>query len=255
VNKLMSEKISAIIIAGNEEDNIRECLESVTWCDEIVLVDSESKDRTVEIAKEFTDKIFIKSWEGYAKQKKYSLELARNEWVISIDADERVSEGLKKEIQELLKTNPQFDGYRIPRESYFLNKVIKSCFWYPDYQLRLFRKSKTHVIDRKVHEGFEVDGKIGTLKNDLIHYTHQNLSDTFAKINKYSTLEAEERVNSKIVKPFQIILHPVAAFLNHFISRKGYKDGVYGMMVSAIHAMTNMMTYMKMWEMQNKDKT
>ncbi len=250
----MRKKISAIIIAGNEEKNIRDCLESVTWCDEIILVDSESEDKTVEIAKEFTDKIFIKKWEGYAAQKKYSLDMASNEWVISIDADERVSEGLKKEIQELLKSNPSFDGYNIPRESYFLNKVIKSCFWYPDYQLRLFRKSKTDVIDRKVHEGFKVNGKIGTLNNDLIHYTHQNLSETFTKINKYSTLEAEERVNFKIVKPYQIILHPVAAFLNHFISRKGYKDGVYGMMVSAIHAMTNMMTYMKIWEMQNVKK-
>ena len=250
----MSEKISAIIIAGNEEENIRACLESVTWCDEIILVDSESKDNTVEIAKEFTDKIFIKKWEGYAKQKRYSLEMASSEWVISLDADERVSNRLKVEIEELLGRNPQSNGYKIPRENYFLGKVIKSCFWYPDYQLRLFKKSKTTVIERRVHEGFVVEGEIGTLKNDLIHFTHQNLSDTISKINKYSTLEAQERADKKNVKPYEIILHPIGAFLNHFISRKGYKDGVYGMLVSAVHAMTNMMTYMKIWEMQNVKK-
>lgn len=248
----MREKISVIIIAGNEEQNISECLESVTWCDEIILVDSESTDKTVEIAKEFTDKIFIKKWEGFAPQKRYSLEQASNEWVISIDADERVSPELKNEIERILEGNSQFDGFKIPRENYFLGKAIKSCGWYPDYQLRLFKTSKTKVTERKVHEGFIVDGEVGKLDNVLIHYTHQKISETINKINHYSTLEAEEKFGEKKVKPLQILTHPIAAFLNHFISRKGYKDGVYGLMISIIHAMTNMLTYMKLWEMQNQ---
>jgi glycosyltransferase involved in cell wall biosynthesis len=248
----MREKISAIIIANNEEKNIRECLESVNWCDEIILVDSESTDRTVEIAKEFTDKIFIKKWEGFAVQKRFSLEKASNEWVISVDADERVSPQLKNEIEKILDSNAQFDGFKIPRENYFLNKKIKYCGWGNDFQLRLFKKSKAKVTDRKVHEGFIVDGNVGKLDNALIHYTHQKISETINKINHYSTLEAEEKFGKKKVKPLQILTHPIAAFLNHFISRKGYKDGVHGLMISLIHAMTNMLTYMKLWEMQNK---
>lgn len=250
----MKEKISAIIIAGNEEKNIRQCLESVKWCDEIILVDSESSDKTIEIAKEFTDKIFIKKWEGFAVQKRFSLEKASYEWVLSIDADERVSKGLHKEIEDLLNGEPEADGYKIPRENYFLNKAIKSCGWYPDYQLRLFQKSKTKVTNRKVHEGFIVDGKVEKLSSPLIHLTHQSISETISKINHYSTLEAEEKVDRKKVKSHQIITHPIAAFLNHFISRKGYKDGVHGLMISLIHAITNMLTYMKLWEMQNVKK-
>lgn len=250
----MREKISAIIIAGNEEENIRECLESVRWCDEIILIDSESKDKTVEIAKEYTEKVFIKKWEGFAVQKRYSLEQAKNEWVISIDADERVSSELKTEIEKLLESETKYDGYKIPRENYFLNKAIKTCGWYPDYQLRLFQKNKTKVTDRKVHEGFIVQGQVEKLQNVIIHYTHQKISETISKINYYSTLEAEEKFEKKIVKPSQIVIHPIAAFLNHFISRKGYKDGVHGLMISLIHAMTNMLTYMKLWEMQNVKK-
>lgn len=250
----MRKKISAIIIAGNEEKNIRDCLDSVKWCDEIILVDSESEDKTVQIAKEFTDNIFIKKWDGFANQKKYSLEKANNEWVLSIDADERVSKALQKEIEDLLTSEPQYDGYKIPRENYFLNKRIKHCGWYPDYQLRLFLKSKTKVTERKVHEGFIVDGKVGTLKNNLIHFTHQSIADTISKINTYSTLEAEEKFDKKKVKPLQILTHPIAAFLNHFVSRKGYKEGVHGLMISLIHAMTNMLTYMKLWEKHNYNK-
>lgn len=250
----MREKISAIIITCNEENNILDCLESVKWCDEIIVVDSGSKDKTVEIAEKFTGKIFIKKWEGFAEQKSFALEQASNEWVVSIDADERVSDKLKNEIEKLLEAESRFDGYKIPRENYFLNKAIKTCGWYPDYQLRLFRKSKTKLTGRKVHEGFIVEGKVGKLNNVLFHYTHQRISETISKINNYSTLEAEEKFDKKRAKPSQILTHPIAAFLNHFISRKGYRDGVHGLMISLIHAMTNMLTYMKLWEMQNSKK-
>lgn len=250
----MSEKISAIVITGNEEKNIRDCLESIKWCDEIIVVDSESTDKTVDIAGEYTDKVYIKKWEGFSIQKRYALEKASNEWVISIDADERVSPGLKDEITTLLAGEKNAAGYFIPRENYFLDKVIKSCFWYPDYQLRLFRKDKTKVTDRKVHEGFVVEGETAKLKNDLIHYTHTTIKSALAKANEYSSLEAEEKFNKKKVKAVDIILHPVAAFLNHFISRKGYRDGMYGFMVSVIHAITNLLTYMKIWELQHVRK-
>lgn len=247
-------KLSVTIIAYNEEKNIRDCLESIKWADEIILVDSESNDKTVDIAKNFTDKIFIRKWEGYSSQRNFSLQQATNEWVLSLDADERISDELKNEIEKILMHDDGVNGYYIPRRNYFLDKVIKSCFWYPDYQLRLVRKDFAKVNNRKIHEGLEVTGKKAYLKNDIIHYTHRNLKDTFKKINEYSSLQAEEKINDKKVKPHHLIIHPFAAFLNHFISRKGYKDGIYGLMVSLVHMMTNMMTYMKMWELQNVKK-
>lgn len=244
-------KLSVLIITFNEEGNIRDCLESVKWADEIIVVDAESTDSTVEIAKNYTDKIFIRKWEGYSSQRKFSLEKATYDWILSIDADERVTDELKDEIKNILLNESDVNGYYIPRRNYFLDKVIKSCFWYPDYQLRLFRKKFAYIKERKVHEAFEVFGKTDYLNSDLIHLTHRNLQTAFEKINRYSSYQAEEKINDKKVKLNDLILHPLSAFLNHFISRKGYKDGIYGLMVSLIHMMTNMMTYMKIWELQN----
>lgn len=248
----MTQKISVIIIAGNEENNISECLESVSWADEIVVVDSGSSDRTVDIARNYTTRVFVHQWEGYAAQKSYALSLASNEWVLSIDADERVSPELKTEIQNL--DIDRADGYKIPRRNYFLGKIIRSCGWYPDYQLRLFKKSKTKVTNRQVHEGFFVDGRVEKLKNDLIHYTHMTIAGTLRKINEYSSLQAVEKAPRKKVHAYHILFHPAWAFFQHFILRKGFKDGAYGLMVSLIHSMTNMQTYMKIWEMQNAGK-
>lgn len=244
--------ISAVVIVYNEEKNIRDCLESLKWVDEIVIIDSGSTDKTLEIAREYTDKIFFKVWEGFSQQRKFSLEKVSHDWVVCIDADERISKELQDEILLLNKNGFKSAGYFIPRRNFFLGKHITSCFWYPDYQLRLFNKHSTNVSDRKVHEGFLVEGEKTNLKNDIIHLTHQTLFETIGKINSYSSLESEERMGRKKIKAKDIILHPLAAFFNHFISRKGYRDGIHGMLVSIIHAMTNMMTYMKIWELQNK---
>lgn len=248
------DKLSVVIIAGNEEKNIRDCLESVKWADELIVIDSESIDNTKQIALEYTPNVFVKKWEGFVPQRKYSLEKTSYDWVLSIDADERVTDELKEELRELLKANNKLNGYWIPRQNYFLNKVITSCGWYPDYQMRFFNKKYVRLTDRKVHEGFEVEGKTGHLKNNLIHFTHQNITETINKINQYSYLQALEKHERKKVKAKNLILNPIAAFLNHFISRRGFKDGIYGLMVSIIHMLTNLLTYMKMWELQNIKK-
>lgn len=248
----MTKKISVIIIAGMEEHNIAECLESVRWADEIVVVNSESKDRTVEIAKQFTGKVFVRKWEGYASQKNFSLQQARNEWVLSLDADERVSPGLREEISKL--DFSKADGFYLPRRNYFLGKVIRSCGWSPDYQLRLFKKSKTTLSGRQIHESFVVDGKKEKLVNELIHYTHTSLESTLEKINEYSTLEAEEKSRKIKMNALKILLKPIWEFFHHFIIRRGFTDGVYGLMVSVIHAMTKAQAYMKIWEIQNVRK-
>jgi glycosyltransferase involved in cell wall biosynthesis len=248
-----SQHISVIIITKNEEINIEDCLKSVEWADEVIVVDSESIDKTVEIAGKYTDKIFLRQWEGYSKQKLYALSLAQHEWVLSLDADERISPELKNEIQKGL--NESFDGYRISRRNFFLGKHITGCGWNNDYQLKLFKKSKTAITDALVHESFIVEGSIGQLKNRIDHYSYRTLEDAIAKMNNYSTLEAIQKYQKKNVNPLDFIIHPASAFFQYFIVRKGYKDGKYGLMVSLLHAMTNMQIYMKIWELKNRNKS
>jgi glycosyltransferase involved in cell wall biosynthesis len=246
------EKISIIIITKNEEINIEDCLKSVEWANEIIVVDSESTDRTVEISKKYTDRIFVKKWEGYSLQKMFALSLTKNEWVLSLDADERITPALRSEIETATEQN--YTGYKIPRENYFLGKLITGCGWGNDYQLRLFRQSKTTISENLVHESFIVDGNIGVLKNPMKHYSYRNLKDAISKMNNYSSLEALQKYKFKNVSPLDFILHPASAFFQFFLIRKGYKDGKYGLMVSLLHAMTNMQIYMKIWELKNRAK-
>ncbi len=245
------QKITVIIITKNEENIIDDCLKSVEWADEIIIVDSESEDKTVQIARQYTQKIYTRKWEGYSKQKRYALSLVENDWVLSLDADERVTPELRDEIQSGPDDN--YDGFNISRRNYFLGKHITGCGWDNDYQLRLFKKTKTSVTERFVHESFAVDGRIGKLNNRIDHYSYRSLKDAVAKMNNYSTLEAKQRYKGKKVSPFDFILHPAGAFLQYFIVRKGYRDGKYGLMVSLLHAMTNMQTYMKIWELRKKE--
>lgn len=248
----MSNKISVVIIAGNEEQNIYDCLKSVEWADEVIVVDSESTDDTVKIAKEFTDKIFIKKWMGFSKQKDYAVSLARNNWVLSLDADERIPPKLADEI---LNSSLEFDGYLIGRENYFIGKAISTCGWENDYQLRLFKKSNTTITDRLVHEGFVSDGKTAKLKNKMVHLTYNSIESALAKINHYSDLKATEDYERKTIGGLGILLHSVSAFLRFFISYKGYKDGVYGMIISFFNSITSMLSYTKIWELNLRKQT
>lgn len=246
-------KISVIIITKNEEQNISDCLNSVKWADEIIIIDAESTDTTIEFARKYTDKVFIRKWKGYSDQKNYGLSLAENDWVLSLDADERVTDELKNEI--LYSDLTIAEGYKISRSNYFLGKLIRGCGWSHDYQLRLFKKSKTKVTERMVHEGFVVDGKITELKYPMLHYSYRNFHDAVSKINKYSTLEAQEKYQRKKVNGFTILLNPFIAFIQFFIFRKGFIDGTHGLLVSIMHAMTKMMMFIKMWELQKKNKS
>jgi glycosyltransferase involved in cell wall biosynthesis len=244
-------KISAIVITKNEERNIEPCLESISWVDEIIVVDSESEDKTVELAKKFTDKVFIKKWEGYVRQKKYALSLASCEWVLNIDADERISPELKEEI--IKKEPDSLDGFFIRRKNYFFGKEITTCGWNKDFQLRLFKKTKTELLERSVDEGFKVNGKIGKLKNVIIHNTFSSFHDYLNKVNKYTTLRAEEVHKSKNkVTAFTIFSHAVSAFFRYYISLKGFKDGMHGLIISFVYSVSNMLTYVKIWEKQRR---
>lgn len=244
-------KISVTVITKDEERNISDCLKSVAWADEIIVVDSESTDRTIELAKQFTDKIFIRKWEGYVPQKRYALGLAANEWVLSLDADERITPELKEEILNL--SPGDLFGFKIRRKNFLMNKEITSCGWEKDYQLRLFKKDKTDLNERLVHEKFVAEGKIGTLKNPMLHFTFSSFEEYLSKINIYTSLKAQELFKKKKkVGGWTIFSHTVSAFFAFFIIRRGFKDGIYGLIISLLHSVSTMMNYIKLWELQNR---
>jgi glycosyltransferase involved in cell wall biosynthesis len=242
-------KISVIIITRNEEENIEPALKSVEWADEIIVVDSGSEDKTIDITKKYTNRIYKKEWQGFVEQKKYALGLASYEWVLSIDADERVSPELKEEI---MKKQPEnFDGFNVRRRNYFFNREITTCGWDKDYQLRLFKKSKVDLKERLVHEGFEVYGKVGKLDNVIIHNTFSSLHNYFRKVNDYTTLQAEEMYKAKKkVTALMIWGHTFSAFFRYYISLKGFRDGMHGLIISFINSVSTLLTYTKIWERQ-----
>lgn len=249
----MRSSLSVTLICKDEEQNIVDCLGSVSWADEIIVVDSGSTDKTVELAKQFTPKVIYRPWEGFAAQKQFALEQATCDYILSIDADERVTPGLKDEILTLLEQPQLAAGWYVPRRTEFFGKWITSCGWYPGYQLRLFKRGRVTVTQRKVHEGFVVEGNTVKLKHDLLHYTHESFEKTIAKINHYSSLTAEEKSSRKKITALNLFLNPVAAFFTHYFIKRGFTDGVQGFMVSVMHSMTNMMTYLKIYEIQKRE--
>jgi len=248
--------ISVNIICKNEGKNLEGCLKSVLWADEIIVVDGESTDDSVNIARNYTDKVFINRWEGFARQRSFALSKSTKDWVLVLDADERCTPELKEEIVAFVKiNNVDIKGFRLPRRNFFLGKWIKHGGWYPGYQYRFFNRNFTTVTDRLVHEGYVINGEIGTMKNDILHYTVQSVFDFMERVNKYSSLQAEEKSKRKTVKLTDLLLRPVAAFFVQFFIRGGFKDGIHGLMVTNFDVITNMLTYMKIWEMQNKEKS
>ncbi|HRB01437.1 MAG TPA: glycosyltransferase family 2 protein [Ignavibacteria bacterium] len=245
-------RISGLIICRDEENNIEDCIKSIQWCDEIVVIDSFSKDRTLEIVKKFTDKVFQNEWEGFSKQRKFALSKVNSEWIFSLDADERCTEELALEIRSILDSSNNVNGYLIPRKSFFLGKWIQHCGWYPDHQMRLFKRDKVTVSERLVHEGYNVTGETTKLKSDILHYTVRSVSEFAEKINHYSALSAVEKSDGKKISMSYLFFKPFFEFKKKFFFQQGFRDGIYGLMVSFFHMITKILTYMKMIEIQNK---
>jgi glycosyltransferase involved in cell wall biosynthesis len=239
--------ISAVVITHNEEANIEECLRSVSWADEIVVVDAMSTDTTCDIARGFTDMVFSEPWEGYVTARRHAIASARSEWILSIDADERVTPELRAEIETHL-ADPEFDGYLIPRKAYFLGRWIKHCGWYPGYVLRLFRKDKARVTEKMVHEGIRVDGRVGTLKSSILHYTYRTVDAYFDRFNRYTSLAAKEsRLRGKRVNLADILLRPVSQFFKMYVIKMGMLDGLQGLILCVFSASYVFTKYVKLW--------
>ncbi|MGB9934571.1 glycosyltransferase family 2 protein [Thermodesulfovibrio yellowstonii] len=246
--------ISIAIITKNEEKNIEDALESVKDFEEIVVVDAFSEDRTVEICKNYTDKIYKLEWKGFATQKQFAVEKTTLPWVFILDADERVTEALKMEITEKI-SNDDFDGYFIPRKNFFLGKWIKHSGWWPDYTLRLFRKDKGKMQIREVHEKVIVHGKVGYVKEPILHYTYQTFEDFIKKMQIYSSYGALELIKknpSKCKIVLKIFFAPVFTFFKMFFIKLGFLDGLRGFILAFFYSFYSFLKYAKVWEKQWK---
>ena len=248
------QKISVVIITYNEEKNIRDCLESIKWADEIIIVDAFSKDRTVDIAKNYTDRIFQRQWEGYTQQRNFGLTQVCNEWVLFLDADERISEALTQEIKDVLERNNGFcNGYYISRQSFYLGRWIKHGGWYPDLKLRLIRKNKAIWSGPSVHEKLILNGEAGYLKNPMYHYTYLNIKHHLEKSDRYSTLFAEEAFKKgEYPNPYKIFIRPIFRFINDYFLKQGFRDGFAGFVVALIQSFEVFLRYAKLWELNHR---
>jgi glycosyltransferase involved in cell wall biosynthesis len=241
--------LSVAIITFNEEHHIRDALESVKWADEIVVVDSLSTDQTVAICREYTTHVYQIPWHGHVQQKQIATDKTTHHWVLSIDADERVSPELAAEIQQVLTGEPEYVGYYMPRKTYYLGAWINHCGWYPDHKLRLFQKQKGKWAGENPHDKVEVQGPTAYLHHDLYHYSYDNIADHVQKMNSYSSIAAAQK--SGTVSGFGILLRAVLTFLKKYIVKQGFRDGERGLIVCLLSACTVMLKYAKVWERQN----
>ncbi|MBT3294775.1 MAG: glycosyltransferase family 2 protein [Verrucomicrobia bacterium] len=247
----MPDRISVCITAGNEEHNIRRCLESVTWASEIIVVDSFSTDRTVEICKEYTDLVYQHRWLGYIGQKNLIKDLASGSWILFIDADEEISPGLRDEILEEFRSgrNERYDGYEFPRMVRYLHRWIRHGDWYPDTKLRLFNKSEGRCGGREPHDRIEVDGSVRRLKNPMYHYTYSCIDDQIASMNKFSSITAGGQFeDGRPLRMMDFLLRPFLRFLRGYFIKLGFMDGIPGLIVAMSSAYGVFAKYAKLWE-------
>lgn len=245
----MKVKCSVIIITKNEAQNIESCLRSVEFCDDVIVVDAESSDATVAIAKTHTQQVFIKRWEGFAAAKQFGLKHARHSWVLWLDADERVMPELAGEIERIVANQPSEAAFTVARRAYFLGRWIKHSGWYPGRVARLFHKERASFNDAAVHEGLEINGTVGSLKNDLLHFTDPNLYHYLAKFNRYTTLASGElHKKGKKFKRSDLIIRPWWQFMKMYLFRLGFLDGRQGLLLALFSSAYVFTKYAKLWE-------
>ena len=226
-------KISVTIITKNEDKNIRRCLKSIQWADEIVIVDTFSSDRTVEICREFTDKVFQESWLGYGPQKNLCASKATNRWVLNLDADEVISSECAVEIQELLSGQPQFSLYRFPRKNFIADRWVRYAGWYPDLISRLYDKDRVSFSESMVHERLIPDEIGGVINRPIFHYSFDGMEDYIERQNRYSSLYAEEKKRlSWEVNWTHLYIRPVWAFIRTYFFRQGFREGFLGVFLA-----------------------
>lgn len=249
-------EVCAIVVCFNEEQRIGACLDSLRWCDEIVVVDSFSTDRTPEICRNYTDRFFQRPWSGYRDQKAHAHSLATKDWVLMIDADERVSAHLRQEILDALQRDGEkYAGYSVPRLVHYLGRWWWRGEWYPDYDIRLFRRERATWAGTEPHEKIIVDGKVRRLKHPLEHFTYRSMDDHFQRLNRYSSISANE--NRKAGRRWRLsdaLLRPWVRFVRSYIIKRGFMEGFAGFYVAVASAVYVFLKYAKLWELELEEK-
>jgi glycosyltransferase involved in cell wall biosynthesis len=244
-------KVSVTIITLNEAEHIADAIDSASWADEIILVDCGSTDDTVSIARSKGVRVETRAWTGYIDQKNFAHGLASNDWILSLDADERISPPLASEIRSLLTSDPPRKGYRIPRVAFHLGRWVRTTDFYPDYQTRLYDRRHARWTGKYVHESVTVDGGPGQLVNELQHYSFRDLRDQLDRINHYTTLAARQMYErGQRSGPLAMLAHPPAAFLRNYLLRRGFLDGTAGLIISLMNSYSVFLKFAKLWELQ-----
>ncbi|MEP7310134.1 MAG: glycosyltransferase family 2 protein [Acidobacteriota bacterium] len=250
-------KVSVTVITLNEAADIGAALTSVAWADEIIVVDSKSTDDTVAIARQHTDRVVVREWPGYVEQKNYAASLAANDWILSLDADERVTPELAQEIAAAMTpATPAYGGYRMPRVTYHLGRWIRTTDWYPDYQLRLYDRRAGAWTGRYVHEALTVSGAaVGRLRGELQHFAYRDIADHLETINRYTTYAARQmRDAGQHAGLLRLTGHPPLAFLRNYLLRGGVRDGIPGFVISAMNAYYVFLKFAKLAELRRKER-
>jgi glycosyltransferase involved in cell wall biosynthesis len=249
----MSERVrlSVVVVTLDEEERIRPCLESVAWADEIIVVDAESRDKTVAIARELTDHVFVRPWPGYAAQKNFGLEQARGKWILSLDADEIVSPELHAEIATIVeREDDQHAGYAVPRRNIFWGRWVRYGGLYPDWQVRLLARGRGRFVERSVHESIRVDGSVARLQSHLEHRSYRDVADFLARADRYATLAADEwAAAGRRSRSFvDMVVRPIGRFLGMYVVRAGFLDGWRGFLLAVLYGYYVLMRSAKLWE-------
>lgn len=248
-NRQAEPGLSVVIVTHNADRTLARCLESIRWADEIIVVDDGSTDETVSIARAATQHVLYRPWTGYADQKNFAVEQATRAWVLILDADESVSEELRRDIARVLDTDPPLAGYDIPRLEHYFGRPIRYAVGYPHWQRRLFRRGHGRLQARRVHETLDVDGDVGQLHGTLIHHSNETVSGYLEKLNRYTSLEAEDLANQVARVTWRdLVLRPPGYFVHCFIRHRGYRDGLAGLIVSFMLAFYLFVVWVKVWE-------
>jgi glycosyltransferase involved in cell wall biosynthesis len=242
-------KLTVTVITRNESSNVEAALASARWADEIVVVDAESTDETAAIARRHTDRVEVRPWPGFSAQKNYAASIASHDWILSLDADERLSPELAAEIRALMASEPSRRGYRIPRLTHYLGRWIRGTDWYPDYQLRLYDRRAGEWNGRRVHESVRLSAEPGRLQHDLQHFPYRDIRDHLATIDRYTALAAEQMKEDGRTPSFAALaLHPPFAFFRNYVLRGGFRLGTAGLVISTLNSYYVFLKLARAWE-------
>jgi glycosyltransferase involved in cell wall biosynthesis len=243
--------LTVTVITLNEAAHIESCLASVAWADDILVVDCGSTDGTADKARARGARVIVRDWPGYSAQKNFAAGEATHDWILSVDADERVTPELRDEIQKSLGAAVQPAGYRIPRVTWHLGRWIRTTDWYPDYQLRLYDRRRARWKPRRVHESVEADGDVARLRHDLQHYAYRDIAHHHQTMDRYTTLAAEQMFEEgRRAGVLDLVFHPPAAFLRNYVLKGGLRDGAPGFIISAMNAYYVFLKFAKLREKQ-----